>query len=325
MDPSIHQGRRPLAEGYRLFAEREAAGVSAVYTNWARQVADDTEVLALLAGLPGGKRQPNLVFAAARWHGAQAAYESFRATVVQQWPVVRDTIMARATQTNEAARSATLLPFLAELPQPLALLEVGAAAGLCLLPDHYSYTYDDGTRLDPPGGPSPVVIDCELGAGLPAPALPQVAWRAGIDLAPVNVTSDEECAWLQTLIWPGQDYRRERLTAALGIARRERPQVVAGDLSEALPALAAQAPPEATLVVFHSAVLAYVDAPGRAAFTELVAGLPGHWISNESASVLATTSHYRETGGHFVLAVDGAPRALTDPHGRSVAALSGDT
>ncbi|HLS13499.1 MAG TPA: DUF2332 domain-containing protein [Beutenbergiaceae bacterium] len=323
MDPSIHRGERPVAEGYRLFAEREAAGVSAVYTDWARQVAADDQVLALLEELPGGKRQPNLVFAAARWHGAQEAYETFRATVIHQWPAVRETIMARATQTNEAGRCATLLPFLAELPQPLALLEVGAAAGLCLLPDHYSYTYDDGTRLDPPGGPSPVVIDCALGTGLPTPAIPQVAWRAGIDLAPVDVTDDEECAWLQTLIWPGQDHRRERLTAALDIARRERPQVVAGDLTAALPALAAQAPPEATLVVFHTAVLAYVAAPGRAAFAELVAGLPGHWISNESAPVLASTSHLHETGRRFVLTVDGAPRALTDPHGRSVAALSG--
>ncbi len=31
------------------------------------------------------------------------------------------------------------MPVLAQLPPPLALLEVGAAAGLCLLPDLYSY------------------------------------------------------------------------------------------------------------------------------------------------------------------------------------------
>jgi hypothetical protein len=28
---------------------------------------------------------------------------------------------------------------LARLPEPLALLEVGASAGLCLLPDFYTY------------------------------------------------------------------------------------------------------------------------------------------------------------------------------------------
>ena len=36
-----------------------------------------------------------------------------------------------------------LLPVLAALPQPLALLEVGASAGLCLYPDRYAYRYGD--------------------------------------------------------------------------------------------------------------------------------------------------------------------------------------
>ncbi len=53
----------------------------------------------------------------------------------------------RSTQTNEPARCATVLPVLAQLPQPLALLEVGAAAGLCLLPEYYAYDYG-GVRID---------------------------------------------------------------------------------------------------------------------------------------------------------------------------------
>ena len=39
-------------------------------------------------------------------------------------------ILARRTQTNEPARCAVLLPALAQLPQPLALIEAGASAGL---------------------------------------------------------------------------------------------------------------------------------------------------------------------------------------------------
>jgi len=43
------------------------------------------------------------------------------------------TMLARRTQINEPARYATLLPVLALLPQPLALLEVGSSAGLTWL------------------------------------------------------------------------------------------------------------------------------------------------------------------------------------------------
>jgi hypothetical protein len=49
--------------------------------------------------------------------------------------------LSRRTQTNEPGRCATLLPALAALDGPLALIEVGASAGLCLHVDRYSYDY----------------------------------------------------------------------------------------------------------------------------------------------------------------------------------------
>lgn len=325
MDPAIHGGELPIAEGYRRFARREARGVSTVYETWAGRVAGDEAMLALLETLPRPKRQPNLVFAAARHHGADSTYDSFRDVVLTRWGEVRDTILSRATQTNEAARCAVLLPFLAELPQPLALIEVGASAGLCLLPERYSYRYDDGTVLDPADGPSEMTIACELGPGITPPStMPRVVWRAGIDLAPVDVTDDDACAWLETLIWPGQHERRQRLHSALAIARRDPPRIVRADLNEALPALAAEAPANATLVIFHSAVLAYLAPEARSRFVELVSGLPGHWLSNEGQGVLDSlpvSIRKRADPGRFVLSVDGRPRALTDPHGRSIIAF----
>ncbi|MGC5615619.1 DUF2332 domain-containing protein [Georgenia sp. Z1491] len=322
MDRAGGRDSQTIADGYRLFARREARGVSPVYEAWSEAVAGDDEILDLLADLPRAERQPNLVLAAARFHGAAATVESFRRTVIERWDDVRETVLVRATQTNEAGRCAVLLPFLAQLPGPLALLEVGASAGLCLLPDRYSYRYGDDT-LDPADGPSPVTIECDLGGITPPTTVPHVVWRAGIDLSPVDVEDDDARTWLETLVWPGQDERRHRLVSALEVARRDPPPVASGDLLDVLPDLAAGAPTEATLVVFHTAVLAYLSAEDRARFVDLVSDLPGRWISNEGNGVVHRVEVEPEAAGRFVLAVDGVPRALTDPHGRSAAALTG--
>ena len=65
----------------------------------------------------------------------------------------------RSTKTNEPRRCAGLLPVLAGIAGPLALLEVGASAGLCLYPDRYSYSYDGLPPLHPADGPSPVLLE----------------------------------------------------------------------------------------------------------------------------------------------------------------------
>lgn len=319
MDPSLHLGHMPVADAYERFAAREAVGMSPVYEGWARGVSTDEAIIQLLETLPPRKRQPNLVFAAARWHGAETSWASFRDTVVHRWPDVRRTVLRRATQTNEVGRCAVLLPFLSSLPQPLALIEVGAAAGLCLLPDRYSYRYDGGPALDPSDGVSDVVIPCRLGKGIPVPSMPHIVWRAGIDLAPLDVKDPDARAWLETLVWPGQEDRRTRLRAALALARLDPPALVQGDLNEALPAVAAQAPADATVVVFHTAVLAYLEPGARARFVETVKNLPFHWISNEGQTVMDFPQRYTPapSDDRFLLAVDGVPRALTHPHGSS--------
>src|SRR5215813_11809380 len=139
------------AANYRVFAE-EARGRSAAYEALATLVAGDDTILRFLDTLPPGKRQPNLLFAAARYLlGGTPDIGRLRAVVSDQRAELTRVMLARSTQTNEPARCATLLPALARLPAPLALLEVGASAGLTLLFDRYSYDYD-GHRvpgLDP--------------------------------------------------------------------------------------------------------------------------------------------------------------------------------
>ena len=240
-----------VQQSYRDFARNEVE-LSACFSRWAAAVAEDPEIVALLATLPPGKRQPNLVFAAARWNDSGTGpYDDLRTTLLSRWQAVRDSVLARSTQTNEVGRCAALIPLLAHLPQPLALLEVGASAGLCLFPDRYSYRYSNGAALDPADGVSPVVLPCEISGSVPVPQrLPEIAWRRGIDLNPLNAANEDSMAWLEALVWPEHEDRRLRLAAAISMARQNPPTLVAGDLIETVGDVAATAPSNATLIVF---------------------------------------------------------------------------
>jgi hypothetical protein len=117
-------------------------------------------------------------------------------------------------------------------------------------------------------------------------SIPRIAWRAGLDLNPVDVRSEQDAAWLETLVWPGQDERVARLHAAINIARQDPPNVVRGDLLTDLAKLAATAPRDATLVVFHTAVLGYVlPQSEREKFAAIVKRTGAEWISNEPPDV----------------------------------------
>lgn len=277
-----------IAARYRHWADVEAAGTSPQYADWAHGVADTPELLEHLADL-GAKRQPNLVF--------------------------------------------------------------GAAAGLCLLPDHYAYRYwtnasgptDTGSTTDISAavtlpGLEPPVLDCELrGDWTTAPAepdrgrlgppsgIPPVAWRAGLDLNPLDPADPDTTAWLQTLVWPEHHERRDRLRQVGALAAQVKPWILPGDLSEpgvpALHRLVEQVPGDVTRVVFHTAVLAYLPDAARLALADTVRDLPGHWVVQEGVNVLpdvhrgAAEAAAEMTEPFFVQSVDGEPTALVGPHG----------
>jgi hypothetical protein len=313
----------PTAERYRVFAEVEARGMSARYEEWALGVADDPDTIALIDELPPPKRQPNLVFSAARFQGAPTGpYHLFREWLHAHWIEVRATALTHATQTNEAARCALHVPAFARIDGPLALLEVGASAGLCLYPDRYSYRYPGYPPLDPDDGPSTVVLECAASGQPPVPSeLPEVVWRGGIDLNPLDVRHADDLAWLDALVWPEHDDRRERLRAAAAIVAADPPTIVTGDLNEKLPELAAGVPADATLVVFHTAVLMYLDEADRVRFAETVRGLPGHWLSVEGRSVMPgirVREDVQNDSSDVVLALDGVQLAWAQPHGRAI-------
>jgi hypothetical protein len=235
-------------------------------------------------------------------------------------------MLERRTQTNEPARCAALMPLLAAVPGPLALIEVGTSAGLCLYPDRYGYDYD-GTRVGPP---SRVELACRVSGRGPVPsALPDVRARLGIDLNPLDITDPDVRAWLGALIWPGPYAadRLARLDAAAEIAGDDPPRILAGDLIERLPDALALVPPGCTPVVFHTAVLLYVPRARRQEFADLVRSLPVRWIAQEApealADVAAALPPGEEAHGRFLLSMDGVPLAWTAPHGGRIDWLPG--
>ncbi len=320
----------PINEKYEEFASY--AGDSPCYQAWAYGVAGDPEVQHWLSSLPDMKQQPNLVFTAARWHGlaAPAPYEALRSALLSDDGSIRATILARATQTNEAGRMATLLPAvaLAAGGRPVALLEPGASAGLCLYPDRWGYEWStaDGVRSIGPASPT---LGCAVTGRAPLPdALPTIGWRGGIDLNPLDVTSEDHTSWLLALVWPEHDDRRELLATAIEVARADPPDLRQGDLIELLPALVEERRkaigPEGVVVVFHTAVIAYLDEAARVRFATLMADLVAdgrcRWVSNEGPEVLpsVTATGPAPPAGRFVLGLDGRALGHTHGHGRAL-------
>ncbi len=312
-----------VARAYERWAAVEAESRSPRYAEWARGVAADPALCAAIAELEPGKRQPNLLFAAARFEGVPIApWIDVRDMVVGAWQGIRATMLARMTQTNEARRMATMLPAIAHLRGPIALVEVGAAAGLCLYPDRWRYRFGPGKYV---GDAALPLLETQASPGTPLPERPPtIAWRGGLDLQPLDPGEPGTKGWLEALVWPdatgGVDGARvDRLRTALAIARREPAHLRRGDLTADTRALVAEAAQHApTVVVWHSAVLAYVPAFERAAFADLMGELPVTWVANEGATLEIGPPAPWAGPGDFVLRRDAQPIAVTDPHGAAV-------
>jgi hypothetical protein len=307
---------------YRAFAHFEAAGSSPVYEALALAVANSTTLLGRLDGLPRPKRQPNLLLAAARLVGAPLDDgPRFVTFVLSNWDEVSMIMRARSTQTNEAARTATFLPLLAAINGPVALVEVGCSAGLCLYPDRYAISYD-GRR--PLANGSPVAINVATSGKVPLPdQLPQVVARIGVDLNPIDITMRDGRAWLEALIWPEHHQRLRRLRAAASVVAGEPPRVLAGDLVDTIDEALSHVPPGATPVVFHSAVLAYLDRDHRARFARRLRDHPDViWIGNEAPGAMDNVTTELKppptanARAFFIVSLGTtASVALSDPHG----------
>jgi hypothetical protein len=305
------------AEWYRRFGEADARGVSPLYEEWALAIAEDEEVLGLLEQLPLQQRSPNIVFAVARMLGApESAWPDFRRWLVGFWSEVSHEARSRSVQTNDPRRCAAILPLLAMLDGPLALLDIGASAGLCLYPDRYAYRYDDRPVL----GDSAVLLECVTSGGVPVPnRLPDIAFRVGVDRDPLLVDRPDDMRWLESLLWPEQLDRRALLRAALAIARTDPPTMYEADAIAGLAVAAAGIPRDVRPVVITTGVLVYLPRAERMRFLEAVRAAGLDWIALEAPGMLpASAARLRvpaRADARFLLTLNERPVAFTSPHG----------
>lgn len=282
-----------LARHFTEFAatcERRAP----LYSSLSRGIARTPELSGLLRFAPPPQRLPVLLFAVihhllldepsdplASWYPNlreaprppdDELMPAFTAFVDGHLDDVQALLATRSTQTNEVGRSGFLLPALALVEQevgPLAHVDVGTSGGLNLLLDHFEYRYTnaDGAEIGHIGGPSDVLLHVETTGVVPVPsAIPVIAARCGIDRSPIDVADPEAARWLEACVWPDQADRFHRLVAAIELARRNPPEIVAGDavtsLAPAIERLGASGHP----VVTNSWVLNYLTSESRVAY-----------------------------------------------------------
>lgn len=269
-----------LAFKFRQFAELECRGSSLLYESLATAISDDRDLLELAARAQSHQPVPNLLFAAVHYlllsgkdHELQQyypsivvepkdhnmAFPSFKDFCASHYEEIVQLLQTRRVQTNEVRRCAYLYPAFCRihqrLPRPLALVEIGTAAGLNLIWDQYSYSYGDG-QVFGAAGSSVRITSTINGPNKPAPEeqSPPVAYRVGVDVTIVDLTDDDHLLWLRSLIWPEHKHRLELMTSAADILRADPPRLVQGDAIEMLEGLSHKAPKEAVLCVYHTHV-----------------------------------------------------------------------
>ena len=189
----------------------------------------------------------------------RASWDDVDAALDVERDFLRRFVSERVVQTNEVQRAWALLPAFLTLAdgRPLDLLELGPSAGLNLVWDRYAYRYSTGAW-----GDGPLVLAGEDRVPPPAALLEKrvdVVRRRGIDLGPVDVTSDGGAKLLESFVWADQDARIERLRLAIDELRRDPPELIRGDYGTELSALLADRVDGAQLIVFETASTQYLS------------------------------------------------------------------
>ena len=171
-----------------------------------------------------------------------------------------------APQTNEIGRSAMLLPGFLQIARetglPLDLYEIGSSAGLNLLFDRFHYRYGDSAWGDPA---SPVRLAPETRGSAPdLSGVLDIATRQGSDIAPIDVSRDDQRLRLTSYVWADQEARLSRLRAAMELANETPFALEKADAADFVEAALAARRPDRVTVLFHSIMWQYLRHETRA-------------------------------------------------------------
>ena len=276
-------------------------------------IAEDDELLDLAAAVPLDRLPPLLLSAAIRFHldrrggerlaayyprpgGAQPPRDegfrpALRAFAEAEAPALARLCREHRYQMNEVSRCLDVVAAFAKVtagdPRPIALIDLGTGAGLGLHLDRYRYTYllPDGTPLAVGDERSPVALSCAVRgrAGPPAPPrLPEIAYRLGVDVEPLDLADAGTARWLSACV-PPEIGAVTRFAAAVAVARAHPAATLRGDLVEMLPAVVGEIPTDALLCMVDTYVHVFLPPDRLAAFRDVVDQI-GHdrdveWIS----------------------------------------------
>ena len=211
-----------------------------------------------------------LVLAArASWDRIDDALDGERAFLTQY-------VANQSVQTNEVQRTWMLLPCFLEVARrsgatTFDLVELGASAGLNLDWDSYRFDYRGGAW-----GPEDALLSLsgEERGEVPSSLLaltPRVRSRIGVDLEPIDATTDDGATLLRSFVWPDQAWRLDLLDRAITTLRARPPELVTGDVLDVLPGLLERRRDDALMVVWQTAVLGYLSKADRGRVHDVLA------------------------------------------------------
>ncbi len=326
-DPRVDRAERqrfdlgPLRGLFQIFGATQCRGRSLVYETLSEAVASNDGLLELLLATPKDQRRPSLLFAGVNLlvagdsdselgsyypiHGGRRPVDdqlapAFDAFCDQHRDELAHLLRERSTQTNEIRRCVALRLGLEHVqrhwPGPIAVVEVGASAGLNLLFDHYRYLLD-GQEIAAVAS-SPVVVACEIRDGSSGASLfgaaPEITSRLGIDNHPIDLSDPDARAWLEAFIWPEQVEDLATLRGAIDLAVSVPiANVIEGEACTDTARILADLPGREPVVVFTASLLSYLGAHARTAFVtqlqEAAARRRLAWVFAEAPGLVATT------------------------------------